>query len=227
MQTKKSSKADLGSKRVLFFEIGMVTALLAAIVVFSVGTSDISDKEALWTEEFFLEQTPVVPVTKVEVPKPEVALRNYSIIIDKFEVKKNNELIDTRILIPDDWGDDIEAMLKPLTITEEKIDEIFDRPETMPSFLGGDLAKFRNWVSSKFRYPERAISGNITGRVVLQFVVEPDGSVSNISVLMTPDKILSDAAVKLVSQSPRWSPGMMGTTPVRVRYTLPLDFRLE
>ncbi|MEG0808497.1 MAG: M56 family metallopeptidase, partial [Alistipes sp.] len=104
-------------------------------------------------------------------------------------------------------------------------DEPFLFAETMPTFQGGDLNTFRQWVQTQLRYPAEALAKGIQGRVVLTFVIEKDGSVSNVKVLQSPDKILSDESIRILSHSPRWSAGKQRGEPVCVKYTLPVDFR--
>jgi len=97
--------------------------------------------------------------------------------------------------------------------------------ETMPTFKGGDLTEFRNWVGKRTRYPEAAIINKIRGTVFLTFIVEKDGSVSNVTVVKGVHPLLDEEAVRAISDSPKWSPGLQRGQPVRVRFQIPLDFR--
>ena len=100
--------------------------------------------------------------------------------------------------------------------------------EKMPSFRGGDLNDFRAWVQEHLQYPAEAVERNIQGRVVVTFTIEKEGSVSNILVLQSPDKLLADEARRVIASSPAgaWTPGEQRGEKVRVKYTLPVDFRL-
>ncbi len=98
--------------------------------------------------------------------------------------------------------------------------------EEMPLFQGKDLNTFRTWVQSQIRYPAEALKRGIEGRVVLSFIVERDGSVSTIELLQSPDRILSEEARRVVSSSPKWTPGRQKGHLVRVRYMLPVDFSI-
>ena len=98
--------------------------------------------------------------------------------------------------------------------------------ETMPSFRGGDLNKFRLWVQNKINYPQEAIDKKIEGRVFLTFIIETDGSVSNVTVVKGLDPLIDSVAVKAIKESPRWSPGRQRGQPVRVRYSFPLNFAI-
>jgi len=98
--------------------------------------------------------------------------------------------------------------------------------EVMPSFKGGGLEKFREWIFKNTIYPQEAIDKKIRGKVVLSFVVEKDGSVSNVNVLKGVNPLLDNEAVKVISESPKWSPGLQRGQPVRFRYLIPLDFTM-
>lgn len=106
-------------------------------------------------------------------------------------------------------------------------DEPFLIAETMPLFRGGDLNAFRAWAQRQIVYPAEAIKQGIEGRVVLSFVIEADGSVSNIVALQSPDQLLTDEARRVIASSPAgaWTPGQQRGKNVAVKYTLPVDFR--
>jgi periplasmic protein TonB len=96
--------------------------------------------------------------------------------------------------------------------------------ETMPSFRGGGLDKFRDWVQKRTNYPSMAIEKKIKGKVILTFIVETDGSVSNVTVKQGVDPLIDIEAVKAIESSPKWTPGFQRGKPVRVRYVIPLNF---
>ena len=108
-------------------------------------------------------------------------------------------------------------------------DEPFLIAEVMPSFRGGDLNAFRVWVQQQIRYPAEAMQKKIQGRVVTSFTILEDGSLGDIHVLRSPDKLLSDETVRAIGTSPAgaWSPGEQRGQKVKVKYTLPIDFRLQ
>ncbi len=103
-------------------------------------------------------------------------------------------------------------------------DEPFFLVEVMPSFKGGGLEKFRDWVNKHTNYPQAAYDKKIRGTVFLTFIVEKDGSVSNVTVIKSVDPLLDYEAVKTISESPKWTPGLQRGEPVRVRYSIPLNF---
>jgi len=96
--------------------------------------------------------------------------------------------------------------------------------EVMPTFKGGDLTKFREWVAKRTNYPQAAIDNRIRGTVFLTFIVEKDGAVTNVTVTKGVHPLLDEEAIKAISESPKWSPGLQRGQPVRVRFLIPLSF---
>lgn len=96
--------------------------------------------------------------------------------------------------------------------------------EIMPTFKGGDLSRFREWVGKRTNYPQAAIDNKIRGTVYLTFIVEKDGSVSNVTIIKGVHPLLDNEAIKSISESPKWSPGLQRGQPVRVRFQIPLSF---
>lgn len=103
-------------------------------------------------------------------------------------------------------------------------DEPFFMVEIMPSFRGGDINKFRDWVQRRTNYPQEAIEKRLNGKVFLTFIIEPDGAVSNVTIVKGVDPIIDVEAVKAIQSSPKWSPGLQRGQPVRVRYSMWLNF---
>ena len=96
----------------------------------------------------------------------------------------------------------------------------------MPRFENGGLAEFRRWVTQAVKFPREALEAGIQGRVLVSFVVEGDGMVSSVRIIRSPDPILSREVVRALAGSPKWTPGSKNGVPVRVKYTLPVDFRV-
>jgi protein TonB len=106
-------------------------------------------------------------------------------------------------------------------------EEPFILVEVKPTFKGGDIEKFREWVQKRTIYPQMAQDNGIRGKVYLTFVVERDGSVSNVKVVKGVDKLLDDEAIKAIEASPKWNPGLQRGRPVRVRFSIFLNFTLN
>ena len=105
-------------------------------------------------------------------------------------------------------------------------DGIYSTVDIMPTFKGGDINKFREWVQKKTKYPEEATINGIQGKVYITFIVENDGTVSNVKVAKGVDPLIDNEAVKAVKSSPKWSPGKLRGMTVRVSYIIMLDFQL-
>ncbi len=103
----------------------------------------------------------------------------------------------------------------------------FSDLEEKPSFQGGDATAFARWVNERLVYPEKAMELGFSGRVTLQFIVNTDGSVSDVSVLRGVEPSLNKEAVRVVSASPEWTPGKIDGKPVKVVYTFPVIFQLR
>ena len=105
----------------------------------------------------------------------------------------------------------------------DAIHEVVDEP---PSFPGGDAAQIA-FLSNNLRYPAVAMEQGIQGRVVTQFVVDKDGSITDVKVVRSLDPMLDKEAVRLVKSMPKWTPGKLNGSPVRVKCILPISFRLQ
>lgn len=223
METKKSFKADLRNKRGLLLEIGLVVALSLVIVAFTYTPDEYRiPPVAMNTLPVDVES---IPVTR-EQPKQEPRKIEVKVYSDLLKIIPNTREVQTEVSYEDFDPDAIVAI--PAARTEEVIDDtVFLIAETMPSFQNGDLDTFRTWVMQNVKFPQVALDNNIHGRVVLSFVIDKDGRLTNIEVLQSPDRSLSEEAIRVLNKSPRWSPGKQRSQAVRVKYTLPVDFRVQ
>ena len=110
--------------------------------------------------------------------------------------------------------------------TEDKQERVCDVVEVMPQYPGG-IPQMMKFIISNIKYPKDAIKKGMQGAVVVQFVVEPDGSVSNVHVVRSVFPSLDTEAVRMVKAMPKWSPGMQNGKPVRVRFNVPIRFSLN
>jgi TonB family protein len=105
-------------------------------------------------------------------------------------------------------------------------EKVFDVVENMPSFPGGTV-KMMEYLSTNVRYPEAAHEAGTQGRVVVNFIVEPDGTISNANVVRSVSEELDAEAIRVVENMPKWKPGMQNGKEVRVKYNIPVSFRLN
>ncbi|MBR0110833.1 MAG: energy transducer TonB [Bacteroidales bacterium] len=229
MEIKKSEKASLENKRLLFTEIGFVFALLVVLGAFSYTTKD--KKVSLFEETTeVVEVEEMIPITQEtpppppEAPKIPVLSDQIDIVDDEIEVAD-----DLFVNLEDDANMGVEIM-DYVEVQEEEVEEEaipFQLVEEKPKFQGGDANDFSKWVNQRLVYPEIAKENGVQGRVMLQFTVAPDGSVTNVKVVRGVDSALDKEAVRVVSSSPKWTPGRQRDRAVKVVYTFPVIFQLR
>ena len=225
MEIKKSRKADLENRRGIFLEIGLVIAL--AIVIGAFGCK--SKERNVEKVDMVLApiETDLVEITRPDQPQeqPQVKKVEMNVISDVFQLVDNSTKTNTELNFIE-FDADMSISVAPPKEEEIVEEPIFVVAEKMPSFMGGDLTTFRTWVQQRLKYPAIAQEYGISGQVILEFVVEKDGTLYNIVVLRTPDNSLSEEAIRVLKTSPKWEPGLQRNKPVRVKYTLPVIFRI-
>lgn len=112
------------------------------------------------------------------------------------------------------------------TAQTKKNDMVFDVVEVMPQFPGGQIAMLK-YIMENMKYPEQAMKEGIQGRVAVRFIVEKDGSISDVKPILSVHPLLNKEAVRVVESMPKWTPGKQNGKPVRVRYNLPVMFKLN
>jgi len=226
MQIKKSPKADLNNKKGLFLEIGLILALLLTVAAFAYTQKE-RQVEIIETSMEVVEEE-ITDITTQDQKPPEPPKKvEMQVLSDVLNVVTNDTKIETEFDFSE-FSEDVE-IVQQIEVVEEAAED--DAPfiiaEEMPKFQGGDLMKFRSWVQGKLKYPQIAQENGISGKVTLTFVIERDGSLTNIQVMQSPDRSLADEAVRVLQSSPKWTPGKQRNSPVRVRYTLPVEFRIQ
>ncbi len=229
MEVKKSEKASLGNKRLLFTEIGFVVALLVVYGAFEYSSKDKQTK-VLEAEVVAVEEEELIPITQ-ETPPPPPETPQIPVLSDNIDIVDDDLLVEDSILnLEDDANLGVEIREYVEQVEEEVIEEEaipFQLVEQKPGFMGGDANAFSKWVNERLQYPEIAKENGIQGRVLLQFVVGADGKVSNVKVVRGVDPALDKEAVRVVQSSPKWTPGKQRDRAVKVTYTFPVIFQLR
>jgi periplasmic protein TonB len=153
-----------------------------------------------------------------EEMKTQDELKESKTAIGAFDVKGNDEAGGTVLKAVEEI-----ATPEPPKQDEEQ-NKIFEVVEQQPSFPGGSV---NGWLGEHIKYPVVAAENGIQGRVVVQFVVEKDGSVSQVKVVRGVDPSLDKEAVRVISSMPKWIPGKQNGVSVRSRFTVPVTFRLQ
>ena len=229
MEIKKSDKANLENKKLLFTELGLIVSLAITFGAFEYTSKETKVSTLEDTAEVVLEEE-IIPITQ-ETPPPPPAAPKIPILSDQIDIVDDEiELDDDMFMnLEDDASLGVEIM-DYVEVEEEVVEEEaipFQLVEEKPSFQGGDANQFSKWVNQRLVYPEIAKENGVQGRVTLQFTVEKDGSVTKVKVLRGVDPSLDKEAVRVVSQSPKWKPGKQRDRAVPVTYTVPVIFQLR
>ncbi|HIS22653.1 MAG TPA: energy transducer TonB [Candidatus Cryptobacteroides intestinipullorum] len=230
MEIKKSEKANLENKKLLFLEVGLILALAAVFVAFEWQTEEQQIIELEDTTQVI--EVEEVIATQTETPPPPPSAPKMPVLSDQIDIVDDEIVVDDNMFLnlEDDVNMGVEIMDYVENVEEEVIEEEaipFQLVEEKPSFMGGDANEFSKWVNQRLVYPEIAKENGVQGRVTLQFTVESDGRVTNVKVLRGVDSSLDQEAVRVVSSSPRWTPGKQRDRAVRVTYTFPVIFQLR
>ncbi len=228
MEKKKNSKVDLEKTKNTFFLFGVVIVLCMLIVAFEWSTHERAENTFASLNETVLEEE-LIPLT--EMPEPEIETPPEIQVSDIFDIVDNEVQISNEIIFLDDrdiFAMDLTTIQHQIVLEEEvEEDEIFIIVEDEPKFRGGSVSNFSAWVQSRVRYPQMAQENGVQGRVSITFVVEPTGYVSNVEVVRGIDKLLDEEAKRVVANSPKWTPGKQREIPVRVRFTIIVNFQLQ
>lgn len=228
MEIKKSAKADLEGKKGVFFEIGLTLALAILLFAFEWKSSseEVGQFQSVADEPI---EEEIIPITQqmLKPPPPPPPAPKLTDLIDIVEddtqidddlqiqdAEDDSENVDAPNLddFGDDWGDDSGES------------EVFVVVENMPSFPGGNVQK---WISKNVKYPVLAMENGIQGKVFVQFVIERDGSITDVKVVRGVDSSLDKEAIRVVKAMPKWTPGKQRGKAVRVSFTLPINFQLS
>jgi len=225
MEIKKSKKADLEGKKGIFFEIGL---LLALLVVFGAFQYKSYQSQSVNIQQQVADNTPeeIIPITEQKVkpppPPPPKQVTQIEVVNDDVEVDEDIDI--------DAEADDNTVVQEyvPPAEDDEEVEEqqIFTVVESMPEFPGG-MGALMKYLAENIKYPSLAKESGIQGRVFINFVVEPDGSISNVKVLRGIGGGCDEEAVRVVKSMPKWKPGKQRGKPVRVSYNLPVKFTLQ
>lgn len=231
MEVKKAPKASLEGRKNLFRQIGLIGALLVILASFEYKTYEKTISALAETNTVILEEE-MIPITS-ETPPPPPEQPQVQMISDDIIIVDDDVEITTDLIISTEDDSSLGVEIREYVegrqeVFEEEEEEIpFVMVEERPRFQGGDENAFTAWVGERLVYPEIAKENGVQGRVYLQFRVNTDGSVSDVTVLRGVDPSLDREAVRVVSQSPKWTPGRQRDKPVRVVFTFPVIFQLR
>lgn len=236
MEIKKSKKADLEGQKSTSMLIGYIFALGAVFAAFEWTTRDYKETEPVIYAAYAPMEEEVPPVTQPifqTAPPPPQEAPQVAEILDI--VEDDEEIEEEEIQSSEDTNEAISGPSAPVSgpvmtgpvadvgISDE--DEVFEVVEKMPMFPGGDEALMK-YLGKNIKYTRMAQDRGVQGTCVIEFVVNKDGSVVDPVVLKKLDPDLDNNALEVVKKMPKWQPGLQRGKPVRVKYRLPVAFRL-
>lgn len=231
MEVKKSPKADLEGGIGMSILMGMIVGLAVLFVGFEWGSKDVQVVTAdegvadiIAEEEIEITRPENTPPPPPPPPAPAVT-EVLNVVEDDVELEQQ-EIISSE---DDASAAQQETFVAPVVEEEEEEEsaqQIFTLVEKQPEFPGGTAELFK-YLSKAIKYPVIAQENGIQGRVVCSFVVNRDGSIVDIQVMRGVDPSLDKEAIRVISEMPKWKPGEQRGKPVRVRFILPVQFRLQ
>lgn len=225
---KKSPKANLEVHKNTFILMGLVLGISVLFFAFEWSTETKKLDETVIVQDILAEEeievtrrepTPPPPPPPPEPETPEII----EVVEEKVETKFDIQVEDNQA------QRQVQTYVPPpppKPKQEEVTEEIFVVVENQPEFPGGNAAMMK-FLSDNIKYPVIAQENGIQGRVICNFVVERDGSITDVQVVRGVDPSLDREAVRVIQSMPRWTPGKQRGQAVRVRFTLPVVFRLQ
>lgn len=218
--------------------IGYILTLALMFVAFEYTQRDVAVQEEEKIYDMVMEED-MIPITQqqeVMAPPPAAAPKVVDPIINivdnntdlpEKEVETTEEINQAIVSTPGTGTPSAAVATGPVGPVVEEVDDdrIFDVVEENAQFPGGDDACIK-WLHDHIKYPSICQEQGVQGRVIVAFVVNKDGSIVDVKVLRSPDQHLSDEAVRVVKQMPKWKPARQGNRSVRSRFNLPVMFRL-
>jgi len=223
MENKKNPQADLSKKSSLFLNIGFAISLSFVLFAFEYKSyDDGSLMELAAINDDFEEMTEIPPTEQPPPPPPKIQQPEIIEVPDEEEIAEDIE-VDLDIDITD------ETVIEE-AIFDEPDEEIAEVPfiivEKMPTYPGG-LKALYTYFGKKMKYPPQARRMGIEGRVTVTFVIDKDGSVTDIKLLRGIGAGCDEEAIRILKSLPKWNPGKQRGKAVKVQMTLPINFKLN
>ncbi len=228
MEIKKSERADLEKGKGTSLLIGFVMALAVMFVALEWTQREVEDNSEIFAARDVTLNEEMVPITlpeKKTVPPPPQAVTKAEII----EIVEDDADIEEDIMASTEdnteWVDLTE--MDVIEVEEEpQEEEVFMVVEDQPEFPGGTAALLE-YLRKNIKYPAICRENNIQGRVLVTFIVNKDGAIVEPEVVKSVNPSLDKEALRVISTMPNWKPGSQRGKPVRVKYTVPVNFRLN
>ncbi|MBP6435889.1 MAG: energy transducer TonB [Paludibacteraceae bacterium] len=227
MEIKKTPKANLENKKTMAILIGLVLALGIMFIAFEWSKNEIKVYDDAIQGEFVEDEEMIEVTFRDETPPPPPPPIQETVLSDIIDIRDDKEDIQTKNFDSEDDKNKKVVIQAPIAAPVEDPEEnrIHVVVERMPEFPGGEAA-MNQFINRTIRYPVIAQENGIQGRVVVQFVVNTDGKIVDVEVVRGVEESLDKEAIRVVKAMPPWNPGRQGGKNVRVKYTLPIRFRI-
>ena len=234
MEVKKSREADLERKRPAWMAMGMALAIAAFIIAIEYSTKE---RDGLLDTDFLdeiAEDMEFIPPIVEPLPKEEVPQKAPSdmieVVNEGYENEdKQEELLETKPelaveeeVLEENVEDKVEAVL--IEQQEEEVKTIRELDD-LPVFPGG-MSQLVRWLTQNLKYPETAKNEKVSGKVVVSFVINADGVVTDVKLVKPVDQRLDREALRVVRMMPKWQPGLINGKPCKTLVNLPIVFKL-
>ncbi|MFZ5973327.1 MAG: energy transducer TonB [Bacteroidota bacterium] len=223
MEAKKTDKADLTKKSSFFFSIGLLLTMALVVTAFEWKQYDESLVDLVGkSNDVFEEVIEVPPTDQPPPPPPQIQTPQIVEVPDEEEIEEEIQ-INLDVEVTEDTK--VEEVIVQVEEPKEEVDEIFTIVEESAAPKGG-MAAFYKYVSDKIKYPAQARRMGIEGRVFVEFVINKDGSISDVRAVKGIGAGCDEEAVRIVQAAPAWTPGKQRGKPVKQRMVLPITFKL-
>ena len=227
MEIKKSPKADLESKKGIFFEVGLALSLAILLFAFEWKSSseEVSQFQTVAEEQM---EEEIIPITQqmLKPPPPPPAAPKLSDLLNIVETEAE---IDEELETEDADDESENTEVTDASDFGEYGDEdtgendVFEIVENMPQFPGN----INKWIAKNTKYPQIALENGIYGTVYVKFVIGKTGAVESAEVIRGVDASLDKEALRVIKSMPKWKPGLQRNKPVRVSFTMPIKFAAQ
>src|SRR5689334_18485193 len=223
MEAKKTDKADLQKKSIFFFSLGLFFTMALMLTAFEWTTQDDSIVELKGkTTDVFEEVIEVPPTDQPPPPPPQIQA---PVIVEVPDEEEIEEEIKVNLDIEVTQDTKVEEIVVKAEEPKEEVDEIFTIVEESAAPKGG-MAAFYKYVGDKMKYPPQARRMGIDGKVFVEFVINKDGSITDVKAVKGIGAGCDEEAVRVVQSAPAWTPGKQRGKPVKQRMVLPITFKL-
>lgn len=226
MEDKKAKKVRIEENRSTWLLMGFITVLAFMFISFEWAQKDVEIDTSMMVKEGVFEEV-LIPVTRMEKPQPPPPPTPTS--QDLLVIVENTAAVEeSQIMGSEEDGEALTVRYIPPVIEPDKPveDEIFINAEVMPQFPGGTSELFR-FLNNNINYPVISLEQNSQGKVIVQFVVDKNGNITDPEVVRGIDPHLDKEALRVVRSMPKWKPGQQNGKAVRVKFTLPVTFRIQ